>query len=363
MAGLNMQPLSEDLDHVLQHTLPVWEELRHGRIFLTGGTGFFGCWLLETYAWAWARLQLDASLTVLTRSAEAFRRKAPQLAAHPGIEFLEGDIRSFRFPAGGYTHVIHAAIEASPEIKRNHPAVMLDSIVEGTRHTLEFARASHAQRVLLTSSGAVYGAQPAEISHLPETYNGGPDPSQAHSVYGEGKRMAELLCALYQQEYGLQCLIARCFAFVGPYMPLDAHYAIGNFIGNCLRGEPIEIRGDGTPIRSYLYAADLAIWLWTILARGEPCRPYNVGSERSVNIAELAATVAAVLDSRNYIRIAAAPSSGSAERYVPSTSRARTELGLGEWISLEQAISRTAASHAFSLAAAPITPTVCTSHP
>jgi dTDP-glucose 4,6-dehydratase len=348
MSGLNMQPLSEDLDHVLQRTLPIWEELRHGRIFLTGGTGFFGCWLLETYAWAWDRLQLGASLTVLTRSAAAFRQKAPHLAAHPGIEFVEGDIRSFRFPGGGFSHVIHAAIEASAEIKRDQPAVMLDSIVEGTRHTLEFARASRAQRVLLTSSGAVYGTQPSEIPHLPESYNGGPDPSQARSVYGEGKRMAELLCALYRQEYGLECLIARCFAFVGPYLPLDAHYAIGNFIGNCQRGEPIEIRGDGTPVRSYLYAADLAIWLWTILVRGEPCRPYNVGSERSVSIAELAATVAAALDPGNRVRIATAPSGGSAERYVPSTDRARKELGLCEWVSLEQAISRTA---------------VCTSHP
>ena len=77
-------PLAPDLDHVLAHTAGVWDELRGARIFVTGGTGFFGCWLLESLAWAWERLRPGrASLTVLTRSADAFRRKAPHLAAHP----------------------------------------------------------------------------------------------------------------------------------------------------------------------------------------------------------------------------------------------------------------------------------------
>jgi dTDP-glucose 4,6-dehydratase len=224
---------------------------------------------------------------------------------------------------------------------------MLDIIVNGTRRALDFAAAAQAQRFLLISSGAVYGTQPPDIARVPETYGGAPDTTDPRSAYAEGKRLAELLCGLYSRSRGMECPIARCFAFVGPYLPLDVHFAIGNFIGDCLHQRSIEISGDGTPYRSYLYAADLAIWLWTILVRGESCRSYNVGSEREWSIAELAAKVAAVLEPSTDIRVKGIPRPGAAPgRYVPDTSRARLELGLRELVTLEDAIRRTAEWHA-----------------
>jgi dTDP-glucose 4,6-dehydratase len=341
-----LNPLAHDLDHVLAHTQGVWDELRGAHLFVTGGTGFFGCWLLESFAWACDRLRLDATMTVLTRSPEAFRGKAPHLADHPAIRLWRGDVRSFAFPEGHFTHLIHGATEASAALNREQPLLMLDTIVDGTRQSLDFAVSSGVKRFLLISSGAVYGTQPATTSHLPESYAGGPDTTDPRWAYGEGKRMAELLSAVYSRDYGLECPIARAFAFVGPYLPLDTHFAIGNFIRDCLEERPIEIRGDGTPYRSYLYAADLAIWLWTILVHGKPGRPYNVGSERAVSIAEIATAAAAELGSSAGIQIAqAAPRGIPAERYVPDTSRARCELGLEERISLEQGIRRTAEWH------------------
>jgi dTDP-glucose 4,6-dehydratase len=158
--------------------------------------------------------------------------------------------------------------------------------------------------------------------------------------------MAELLCSVYNQRSGLNANIARCFAFVGPYLPLDAHFAIGNFIGDCLSGRSIEIRGDGTAHRCYLYAADLAIWLWTILARGKSLRPYNVGSEETISIKDLAFTVRETLCTRQPVRVAGTPRQDvPAERYIPDTARARNELGLEQHISLQQGIRRTADWH------------------
>jgi dTDP-glucose 4,6-dehydratase len=334
-------PLASDLDHVLKHTADLWEELRGNRVFVTGGTGFVGCWLLESFGWANDKLDLGAEAVVLTRVPEAFRRKVPHLANHPAIALHEGDVRAFDFPDRPFSHVIHAATESTLDPSKRDPLRVLDSIVEGTRRVLDFAVAAGVRKFLLTSSGAVYGKQPPEITHLPETYAGAPDTMEPNSAYGEGKRIAELLCAIYHHRYGLETKIARCFAFVGRYLPLNSHFAIGNFIGDAIAGGPIEIKGDGTPYRSYLYAADLAIWLWTILLKGRSAVPYNVGSPHALSIAELARTVVDATDPGTGIAVAQQPAPGApAARYVPSTSRAQTDLGLDVLVPLEQGIRR-----------------------
>ena len=336
--------LSADLDHILANTEGLWEELRGQRVFITGGTGFFGCWLLESFVWANDNLGLNSKVVVLTRNPDGFRNKAPHLVSHPSVRLHAGDIRSFVFPDGHFSHVIHAATEASAKLIEEDPLLMLDTIVDGTRRALDFAKHCGAEKFLLTSSGAVYGKQPSEITNVPEDYPGGPDTTRSSSAYGEGKRIAELLCATYAEKHVLAAKIARCFAFVGPYLPLDTHFAIGNFIRDGMRGGPICVKGDGSPYRSYLYAADLAVWLWTILVRGATCREYNVGSEEGLSIAELARKVAAACGDGIEVIVAQSPPAGvSASRYVPSTQRARVELGLECRIGLEESIRRTVA--------------------
>jgi dTDP-glucose 4,6-dehydratase len=333
--------LADDLDHILAQTRCLWDELRGQRIFVTGGTGFFGCWLLESFAWANHKLGLDASALVLTRNPGAFSKKAPHLAAHPAIHLHTGDVRDFEFPEGTFSHVIHAGTTSSAPVE---PGEMFDTIVQGTRRVLDFA-ASHGNRKLLfTSSGAVYGRQPANITHVPEDYAGAPDPVDPGSAYGEGKRSAELLSSLAGRKHGFEVKIARCFAFVGPYLPLDAHFAIGNFIRDGMRGGVICVGGDGTPYRSYLYAADLAAWLWTILFCGQPHHPYNVGSEDALTIGHLADTVAAAFQPARNVVISKSPTLGAtALRYIPNTRRAEEELGLKTRINLNAAIQRTIA--------------------
>src|SRR5438874_2629933 len=334
--------LARDLDHVLAQTGGLWDDLRGARLFITGGTGFFGCWLLETLCWANDRLNLGATATVLTRDPSGFARKVPHLASHRAVTLLSGDVRSFDFPDAVFSHVVHAATASSAPVD---PLATFETITLGTHRVLEFAAGCGATRFLLTSSGAVYGSQPPELTHVPEDYRGAPDPANAAYAYGEGKRAAEMLCALYAHSR-LQPTIARCFAFVGPYLPLDAHFAVGNFIRDAMSGGPIRIAGDGTPYRSYLYASDLAVWLWTILLKGESCRPYNVGSEEAISIADLARTVIGALESQATVEIATLPTPGrTSGRYVPSTARIRSELGVSVTIDLAQAVRRTVDWH------------------
>lgn len=333
--------LDVDADHIMAHTKGLWEEFRGKRLFITGGTGFFGCWLLESFVRANEEFGLNAEVVVLTRAPEAFMGRVPRLARHPAIVYHKGDVRDFAFPDGRFSHVIHAATETSAILNAENPLLVLDTMIEGTRRVLDFTIHSGAKKFLLTSSGAVYGRQPPALTHIPETYQGAPDPLDSGAAYGEGKRVAELLCAIYAKQYGVEAKIARCFAFVGAGLPLDAHFAIGNFIRDAKNGGPVKVKGDGTPVRSYLYAADLAIWLWTILVRGRSCTPYNVGASDGYSISALAGIVAKLLGDVGHVIDCPALEGVLPDRYVPDVARAAVELGLRPVISLEEAVLRT----------------------
>jgi dTDP-glucose 4,6-dehydratase len=337
-----------DLDHVLDHTRDLWGFARGKRFFLTGGTGFFGVWLLETFCHINRKLGLGMSASVLTRSPELFAKKFPWIAADTDLEFLRGDIRSFNFPQDKFDGCIHAATEADPWATANDPLQVFNVNVLGTQRVLEFARNAGVKRFLFTSSGAVYGRQPPSLLRVPEDYTGGPEPTDTKSAYGipgEAKRAAESLCAVYAHQFGLEAVIARCFTFVGPHLPLDGKFAVGNFIRDAISGGPIRISGDGSAVRSYLYAADLAAWLWTLLFKGRSGCAYNVGADRDVNLSFLAKTVADVLCPGGGVTFGVLPRLGvstvSPNRYVPSIARAKAELQLDAWISLEEALTRT----------------------
>lgn len=340
----SLLPLNtRDLELIAERVGPVFEDLRGQRIFITGGTGFFGRWLLESFCHLNTLMGLGAHATVLARDPEGFAGKCPHLANNPAISLWQGDVRGFEFPSGEFPFVIHAATESYARSAPQPELDLLSTIIDGTKRTLDLAATHGTRAFLLTSSGAVYGKQPAHITHVPETYLGGPDPLDRASLYPEGKRLAEQLCAQYTAHFGIGAKIARCWAFCGPHLPLDKHFAIGNFIGDVLAGRPIEIKGDGTPRRSYLYAADLAVWLWTILLRAPELVPINVGSAQDVSILELAHAVAAALNPETEIRVAQKPApEARLADYVPSVDRAREMLGLEAWTPLEETIRRTA---------------------
>ncbi len=332
----------EDLDHVLAHTGKFWAGARGATFFITGGTGFFGIWLLESFARANDTLALGMRAVVLTRNPAAFAQRAPHLAARGDLVFHQGDLRSFAFPAGRFTHLIHAAADTGVWTKNQSADGLLDRIAAGTRRLLDFAAGAGVKYFLLISSGSVYGPQPAGMTNVSEDYPGIADPLPPGSAWAEGKRMAEQLCAVHASQHSHALKIARCFAFVGPH--LDENYAIGNFIRDALRGGPVQVAGDGTPRRSYLYAADLAIWLWTLLFAAPPGRAYNVGSPAEVSIAELARAVSTASGEQLRVQIAGTPEPGRPlSRYVPAVDRAEVELGLRVWIPLAEAIRKTIA--------------------
>lgn len=310
------------------------------RILLTGGTGFFGRALLRHWIGREAAGEPPPRVTVLSRDPRAFAARHAELAGRAWIELRRGDILDpASFPRDDeYTHLLHAAADSTLGPERPD-LVRFDQIVQGTRNLLDWAVDHRVVRVLLTSSGGVYGPQPEDMPYLEEDYAGMPEPLRAANVYGVAKRAAEHLCALYQDRYGVETVVARCFAFVGEDLPIDVHFAIGNFLRDALHGRAIEVAGDGSPVRSYLDQRDLARWLLVMMQRGRAGRAYNVGSDQAVTIAELAHRVRDLLAPGKPVNVRGrADPHGARNRYVPSVRRAREELGLEVGIRLDQAI-------------------------
>ena len=330
----------EDLAHARAVVGERWQALRGQRLFLTGGTGFVGKWLLATLLDANRHVGLGCTVTVLTRNPAAFRAQAPDLANAPGVEFLQGDVRHFSLGDRRFDRVVHAATDVAASAS---DLDTFDTCVQGTRAVLDLSLRCKAS-LLLVSSGAVYGRQAPQVDALSEDDPVAAESVQATSAYAAGKRAAEWLAHAYAREHGLDIKIARCFAFVGPYLPLDGHFAIGNFLRDALAGQPITIKGDGTPLRSYLHAADMAAWLWALLADGASGCTYNVGGDEAVSIQQLARRVVAAAGSSSAVTVLKQAAPGlAAERYVPDVSRIRHDLQLPEPLPLDEAMRRTAA--------------------
>jgi dTDP-glucose 4,6-dehydratase len=291
---------------------------------------------LESIVAANDKLGVNVSATLLSRDPKWFSNESPHLALRPEFDWLKGEPDNFVFPAGRVDHIIHLATPSAAEVGAGGTALMLRTLA-GTARLLELARHAGAQRFLLTSSGAVYGKQPPELSHVPESYSGAPDLTTPASAYGEIKRMSELMCAMTEH---VECVVARGFAFVGPYLPLGDKFAIGSFIRDAIGGGPIRITGNGSQVRSYMYAADLAVWLLTFLIKGKSGAAYNLGSDHGITLAKLATAVGDAAGGVD-VQIQHTSSDGRGDRYVPAIEKAQQELGLDVEIDLSSSLHRT----------------------
>lgn len=339
------QGLNDDLSYIINHSGDQLAALDGRTLLITGGTGFFGKWMLEALLFAVREKGLRLKVVVLSRDPDRFKAQFPHLCPEHHVSFLKGDVTRLEFPELPVDYIIHAATEASAQLAAEEPLVMIDSIINGTRNVLEFARKQHVKHMLFVSSGAVYGIQPEGLKGFPEDYQGSPNPLSPSSAYAEGKRTAELMCACYSKLYGIGIPVARCFAFVGPYLNLDIHFAIGNFIRNGLNGETITIKGDGKPLRSYMYAADLVIWLFRILLFGKPSEAYNVGSDQAISIKELAFKVASFFPGLNVEVLNQTRPTDRNQDYVPDITKFKNEFNNHNFLNLDESLSKTITYH------------------
>jgi len=334
-------------EDILELPEEILRAFQRQRILVTGGTGFVGTWLLYSLEKHDRKANLGVEVLALSRCPEAFLAQNPRLAAWESLHMVKGDVReldsSLLAPNGSLDFVIHGATSASKVLNEESPLEMIDVIVRGTERVLDLARRNGAKRFLFLSSGLAYGRQDVDCPALAEGQMGHLDALDSKAAYGNAKHFAEHLCLQYGLAYGLEVSIARLFAFVGPLLPLDAHFAAGNFMRDGLAGKTIRIQGDGTPLRTYLHAGELAHWIWTLLVKASPSEVYNVGAGEIVSIRELAETVAQLCSVDVHVEGIPVPGRPPA-RYVPDIRKA-ADLGLKPRWNLEESLRRTLAWH------------------
>jgi len=338
----HLENLRVDLDEIASRSRNEIELLLSRGVIVTGGSGFVGRWLISSLAWVAAKRSAPARLISINRSTTSWQ----QLLVDEGVlNVINHDITTAIPDLGEFGYVFHCATPASAELNDSQPAEMERIIASGTRNVI--SRFSNTNcRVVNVSSGAVYGTQPPDIRCLDEEWLKDDRYLLPDSAYHRGKSDAEKQFNAALNDASFSVVHARLFAFLAPFLPLDTHFAAGNFIRDSLRHQPIAIKGDPRTVRTYMYGTDLVVWLIAAAVRGVSGCSYNVGSPHETTIGQLADTIAQHSELRSGVaRYATHERSGPPHRYVPCTSRTEMALVVDFQVSLDDAIDRTLRWH------------------
>jgi dTDP-glucose 4,6-dehydratase len=316
------------------------KSLEKKSLLITGATGFVGRNLLDLLVNTDSYRSGSLKLTCVTRDAVKLYSQWPTEKSR--LKVLNWDIRkplTERQP--DFDYVFHLAGENRGVNDLRQAKVILDTSILGTQNLLRATATEkiNTPKIIIASSGAVYEAsqnekqgfrEPSEIS---EKFIEDDDP------YRSGKSTAESICRQVIDESTTQIVVARMFAFVGPHLPLNLNFAVGNFFRDCLLNRAITINSDGKSIRSYQFAADMANWLVTILLNGKNANIYNIGSSEQISIVDLANRICNIFENKHGVKILGDQSPDPVSSfYVPNIEKAEKELGLTNSFSLNESL-------------------------
>lgn len=280
--------LSSDLAEILSRYQTSLKAFQNSRILVTGGTGFVGRWLVSSLVEANMQLDLNISLCVMTRNGKAAQNANLSLA-DKSVNIIEHDI-TLPFPPTleNFDYVFHAATPSQTKTGSQDIQYVEEVTRQGTLNLIEFLLLNNFRgKILHTSSGAVYGNSITQKGPVHEF-----DSSEVNLLnrYGSSKLASEKMLTDYAAKNDVIIVNARLFAFAGPLISLNEHFAIGNFLGQARQEGIIEIKGNPQTMRSYLYPTDMIGWIITGIHANESSF-MHVCSELGFNMFELAELV------------------------------------------------------------------------
>lgn len=326
------KPPIPNLGRIIENQLVPWRTFHKSKVLVYGGTGFIGTWLTSALKHANVQLDLGIEVRIVTRNERAARAKYPR-ADSKEIRFIEHDFSKKRledfFQAD---FIFHAGTPTRTSTGSDNPTNLLDASVNAALHAIQCKSPKFkTPMVVHLSSGAVYGRQSMENTHRSEDDNLGGELD----TYGEAKLAVDRILHDAYSEGRINFQSPRLFAFAGPLLPLDAHFAVGNFLLDGLLGRPISVNGNPNTLRSYMHPSDLISSLFVIATKSQYMN-LNVGSEESISMTNLAHLISQMTTNQGVIfnNPGANPSN-----YVPATTRLKSLLPGHTFLSLEESLS------------------------
>lgn len=287
--------LEEDINSIANAAID-WGRLEGKTILITGANGYVPRHFV--YGFMKRNEVFCSNIRVIAwcRNKEKAENVFGDYLGRKEFAFVLGDVLDDIEITEKIDFIIHAASPAGVRISNEHPIATFEANVIGCSKILKVAKKNHAE-VLFLSSIDVYGTSQKE--RTAENDIGVLDPLDVRNVYAVAKRAAENLCSCYGSE-GEICKIVRPGQIMGCGIALDDGRLHIDFISQLLKGNKIVLKGDGTPVRTFIYMTDAIIGMLTVLVKGKNCEAYNICMESGeVCVAEFARLMTEQIQGRN----------------------------------------------------------------
>ncbi|MEM2240481.1 MAG: NAD-dependent epimerase/dehydratase family protein [Candidatus Bathyarchaeia archaeon] len=253
--------------------------MSYGRILVTGGAGFIGSNLVD------ALVEKDFSVVVLDNFSTGRMENLKHHLGSRGFRLIKGDIRDglvVKEALKGVEAVFHLAAIVSVPYSIGNPHVTREVNVDGTRRLLESCLEGEVEKIIYTSTCAVYGE--AEYLPIDERH-----PTKPISPYAESKLEAENLCRIFGEKYGFEVVTLRLFNVYGLRVQTNQYGGvIARFIERLKSGKPPVIYGDGRQTRDFVHVSDVVKAMVLALNNGSVAGTFNIGSGLPTTINDLA---------------------------------------------------------------------------
>lgn len=288
--------IEKDIEEIIPEFRDYLNNLAGKTILITGGNGSIASYLVDIFE------RFNCNLIILNKNETTSQSRLGHLIGNPNVKFIALDVgKPFQVPPN-VDIIIHAASRANLKAFLEEPLDTIDANVNGVRTLLEYAKENPVENFLFFSSAEIYGNPVKEFIPTPEHYTGNIDCLHPSSCYTESKRLSENICSFFFRKYNIPVKILRGLLSYGPGMRDDGK-VISDFYVAGRNNKEIKIRDRGEDRRSFCYVSDTVRAVLTVMFKGNPGEPYNIGNDKeNILILELANKIAKVLNNGTVVK-------------------------------------------------------------